>query len=155
MRKALLRNKLIDFQKRLIELTTEVHTRKKRCQEAEEFFILELFGVLDAFENIFANLAEREPSSNKSMQRTMKSFQAIHRKLLRILEEKGATQIKLEDNRAQMGLCQVIETRVTEDQEEGTVLAIIKNGYRYREKVLRPVEVVTVANKKSEPEPLS
>lgn len=148
MQKALLRDKLVYFQKRLVELTSEVDTSKKRCQEAEEDFLLELFGVADAFENIFNHLAEKQPSRDKATQRAIKSFQAIQRKLLRILADKGAVQITLLDNKAQIGLCQIIETRMVTDQDEGTILAIIKNGYLYGDKVLRPMEVVTVANKK-------
>lgn len=150
MQKRLLKEKLVNFQQRLIELNTELLTNRKRCQENEEFFVLELCGVLDAFENIFSSLSNKEPSNDKSTQRTIKSFQAIYRKLLRILEEKGVSPIVLEDNRAVMELCRVVETREGKE-EEGTVLHIIKNGYRHGSKVVRPVEVITAAKPKECP----
>lgn len=150
MAKAQLRAKLIDFQRRLLDLTREVDASKKRCLEAEEALFLELLGVLDAFENVFANLENKEISNEKSVQRALKSFYAIQRKLLRILGDRGVTQIKLADNKAQMGLCHIMETRVEPGQEEGTVLTVIKQGYFFGEKIIRPVEVVTVANQESE-----
>ena len=153
MQKARLREKLIIFQKRLLDLTSAAHSGEKRSQVAADGLFLELFDVLDAFENVFASLAEKDPPSEKSMQRALQSFQAIHRKLLRLLAERDVTRIELQDNKAQVALCHIVESKEVDDQEEGTVLAVIKNGYRCGERVLRPVEVVTVAHKKEASEP--
>lgn len=150
-KKARLREKLIVFQKQLMTLSGEVRSGKQQCQDEAEALFLDLCDVLDAFENVFARLEEQESSLDASMQRTLKSFQAIHRKVLRILEERGVTPIELLDSKASMELCQVVETREDPDQEEGTVLATIRNGYRQGPKVLRPVEVVTVAPAKRGP----
>lgn len=147
MRKEQLREKLIHFQKQLIDLNTEISVDKVACQEQREGLFLELVALLDAFENIFAAMAEKEPSSDKSTLRVLNSFQAIQRKLLRTLEERGVTTIELPDNKAQMGLCHIIETHEAVDQEEGTILTTVRTGYRYGEKILRPVEVITVSNK--------
>ena len=146
MHKEQLREKLIHFQKQLIDLNTEVSANKMACQAQKEGLFLELVALLDAFENIFAALAEKEPSSNKSTLRTLNSFRAIQRKLLRTLEERGVTTIALPDNKAQMGLCHIIETHEAEEQEDGTILTTVKTGYRCGEKILRPAEVITVSN---------
>ncbi|MCP4697931.1 MAG: nucleotide exchange factor GrpE [Gammaproteobacteria bacterium] len=149
MSKALLKNKLIDFQKQILTLSQEIQTKERAHQEQEEGFILEILSVIDSFENVFKNVQEKEASFDKSARRAMKSYKAICRKLLRILEAKGVEQIEFPDGKAVMGLCKVIETKAADDSEDGTIIAVIRNGYRFGERVLRPAEVVTVANKKN------
>ena len=147
MKKALLHSKLVAFQRRIIALSDELRRVNSQCRDNEDRFLLELLTVLDAFENVFANLAEKEPAFDKSAKRGMKSFRAIYRKLTRLLEEKDVIQMVFpEDRAAPMEWCQVAETNVADDKEDGVVLAIIKNGYQRGDRVIRPAEVITVAN---------
>ena len=90
--------------------------------------------MLDAFENLFNNLSP--DALDKTAQRALKSVGAIQRKLTRMLEARGLERLDLSDARAQVGLCKVVETRATEAAEEGTILAVVRNGYRRGEHVL-------------------
>ena len=109
--------------------------------------MLELMLVLDAFENIFKNLEEKETTFEKSMRRGLKSFKGIQRKIIRILEERGVEKIEFPDGKAVIGLCQVVETRAIDGPEEGEIIAIVRNGYRRGDRVLRPAEVITVTHR--------
>lgn len=144
MTKARLKDKLIGFQTEIIELSQTLQTERKRGQEQQERLFLELFEVLDACENIFNNMADKEETLDKSSRRMLKSFRAVYRKLLRLLEEQGVKMIEFQDGMCTIGLCKVLETRPDADREEGEIIAVVRNGYRSKQRVLRPAEVITV-----------
>lgn len=142
-----LRHKLIALQRATIGLSTELDAHKRETRDQENDLFLELIGVLDAFENLFNNLdAIKEQSTlDKSTKRAFKSVGAIHRKLRRLLEARGIEQLDFPDGRAQLGRCKVIETQASDEVEEGTILAVVRNGYRRGEHILRPAEVITAS----------
>lgn len=144
MKKERIRAKLIELQKAAISLTAERQACERKARENENNLFLELVGVLDAFENLFNNL-DRD-ALDKSAKRAFKSVGAIQRKLTRLLEARGLEKIEFPDARAEPGLCKVVETRATEEAEDGTILAVVRNGYRRGEQVLRPAEVITASN---------
>lgn len=147
MTKERLHHKLVTFQREILALSGALVQERKACQDTAEGVFLELVAVLDAFENVFVSLADKEKEFDKAAQRGMKSFRAIHRKVMRLLEEQGVVKIEFaEGEAAPMEFCCVVETSEMAGWEEGAVLSIIKQGYRRGERVLRPAEVITVAN---------
>lgn len=143
MKKERIRAKLIELQKAAISLTGELQSREREARENENDLFVELVGVLDAFENLFNNLDG--DALGKSAKRAFKSVGAIQRKLTRLLEARGVEKLEFRNARAEVGLCKVVETRETEEAEEGTILAVVRNGYRRGEQVLRPAEVITAS----------
>ena len=147
MKKELLRDKLIIFQKDLISLSRELEAEKELARNREDELYLKLAAVLDAFENVFNTVRDKEETLDKSTRRMVKSFQAINSKLLRILVESGVERLAFPDGRAEIGLCKIVDTEVMEDAEDGTIVSVIRSGYRRGERILRPAEVITVANR--------
>lgn len=146
MKKERLRAKLIDFQKKIITLSRELEARDELSQQREDGLLLELMSVLDSFENVFNNLQDKEKTFDKSTKRAMKSFRGIYRKLLRVMDESGVERLEFPNGKAEIGLCKVIETAPMADAEEGAIISVVRNGYRRRDRILRPAEVITVAN---------
>nr|VFK54948.1 MAG: molecular chaperone GrpE [Candidatus Kentron sp. TUN]VFK55862.1 MAG: molecular chaperone GrpE [Candidatus Kentron sp. TUN]VFK61895.1 MAG: molecular chaperone GrpE [Candidatus Kentron sp. TUN] len=144
VKKQRLFDKLIEFQQKIIGLEGSLLEEKKNASERENEIFLELCAVLDSFENIFNTIAEKDETLDKGSRRMLKSFRAIYRKLLRLLEAYGVKQIEFPDGKSKVGLCKIIETRPEIGREEGDIIAIIRNGYQSREQVLRPAEVITV-----------
>jgi molecular chaperone GrpE (heat shock protein) len=147
MKKERLRAKLIDFQKKILTLYRERDARDELSRQQEDALFLELASVLDSFENVFNNLQDKEESLDKSAKRAMKSFRGIYRKLLRILDESGVERLEFPDSKAAIGLCKVVDTEPMVGAEEGAIISVVRNGYRREERVLRPAEVITVANR--------
>ena len=147
MKKALLRDKLIGFQKSLVSLSRELETEKELARNREDELYLKLAAVLDACENVFNTVRDKEETLDKSTRRMLKSFQAINRKLVRILEESGVERLVFADGNAEIGLCKIVDTQVMEDAEDGTIVSVIRSGYRRGARILRPAEVITVANR--------
>lgn len=147
MKKERLRAKLIDFQKNIVTLSRELDARDELSRQQEDGLFLELASVLDSFENVFNSLKDREESFDKSAKRAIKSFQAIYRKLLRIMDESGVERLEFPNGKAEIGLCKVVDIEPMMGAEEGTIISVVRNGYRRGDRVLRPAEVITVANR--------
>jgi molecular chaperone GrpE (heat shock protein) len=145
MKKERLRAKLIGFQKKLITLSRELEACEELSQQREDGLFLELVSVLDSFENVFNNLQDKDETFDKSTKRAMKSFRGIYRKLLRVMGESGVERLEFPNGKAEIGLCKVIETASMADAEEGAIISVVRNGYRRRDRILRPAEVITVA----------
>jgi molecular chaperone GrpE (heat shock protein) len=139
-----LNDKLIAFQRTIIDLERTLREEEKKASERENDIFLDLCAVLDSFENIFNSIAEKEADLDKTGRRMVKSFRAIYRKLIRLLEEHDIRQIEFPDGEIIVGLCKVMETRPEVGRKKGEIIAIIRNGYQSRHQVLRPAEVITV-----------
>jgi molecular chaperone GrpE len=136
--------KLIAFQQQIIRANQAGKEREKACREREDALFIELFEVLDGFENVFRNLEQKQQEFDKTTRQALKSFEALQRKLLRLLAERGVEPIELPEGKAVVGLCKVVETRPTpETTEPGSILVRVRQGYRREDQVLRPVEVIT------------
>lgn len=152
MSKQILKDKLIEFQQKILSLTQIINDKERDCTENERQNTLELIAIIDSFENIFNSLDNKEKNNmdetlNKSSRRAIKSCRAVYRKTMRMLDEKGVIKIEFADNIAQPGLCKIIETQTDLTKEEGTIIEIIKNGYQQGEQIIRAAEVITIANR--------
>lgn len=146
--KAFLRQKIIEFQLKIAELTHALSEQEQNFQDREKSFCLSLFEVLDAFENLNENISEKEKEFDKTTRMLARSIRSIHKKLVRILKSNHIVQIEFQDNKAEMDYCKVVDTQEAEDMENETILSVVKNGYINKEKsvVLRKAEVITVRN---------
>jgi molecular chaperone GrpE (heat shock protein) len=147
MKKENLRGKLINFQKAIVTLSRELDAQDELSRQREDGLFLELASVLDSFENVFNNLKDKEQAFDKSAKRAMKSFRGIHRKLLRILEDNGVERLEFPDGKAEIGLCKVVDTESMAGAEEGSIISVVRDGYRRGDRILRPAEVITVTNR--------
>lgn len=145
MNKDLLRVRLVDFQKQIMAQSHDLRTSRKEYEESKDRFVLDIVSVLDSFENVFDSLKGKDESLDKSTKRAIKSFRAIYRKLVRVLEEHGVERLDLADGKAKIGLCKIVETKIEDSMEQGTIVAIVRNGYRRGDRILRLAEVITAS----------
>ena len=147
MTKRFIRDKLIDFQKKIADLTFTATALQNEHIKWEKELYLELFEILDSFENVFQCLENKESEMEKSFQMAIKSFCSIYKKILRILSHRGVEQIEFPENKAIFGLCKVVETKAMPGMENEQILSVLRKGYLKKGgEVIRPAEVVTVLN---------
>ncbi len=146
--KEFLKKKFIEFQLKIAELTHALHEQENSFQARERELYLNLFEVLDAFENLDETIQGKEDELDKTALRLAKNVRAIHRKLIRLLKANHIVQIEFQDSKARMDYCKVVDTQEAHDMENETILSVVKNGYidKQRDKVLRKAEVITVLN---------
>jgi len=146
--KEFLREKIIEFQMKIAELNHALQTREQEFQDKEKNLYLQLFEVLDAFENFNKNASEKEEKFDKTTRGLVKTVRSIQKKLIRILKENHIVPIEFPDNKAEMKYCKVADTRNVEGMENETIISVIKKGYIDTEKnaVLRKAEVITAVS---------
>jgi molecular chaperone GrpE (heat shock protein) len=146
--KAFLREKFIEFQLKIAELTHALHEQEASFQAREKELNLNLLEILDAFENLNETIQAKEDEFDKTTRGLAKNVRAIHKKLIRLLKTNHIEQIEFPDNKARMDDCKIVDTREAADMDNETILSVVKNGYMDKEqgKVLRKAEVITVLN---------
>lgn len=146
--KAFLREKFIEFQLKIAELTHALHEQEASFQAREKELNLNLLEILDAFENLNETIQAKEDEFDKTTRGLAKNVRAIYKKLIRLLKTNHIEQIEFQDNKARMDSCKIVDTREAADLDNETILSVVKNGYMDKEqgKVLRKAEVITVLN---------
>lgn len=144
--KALLRWKLVAFQRRIHALAREFKEREESFRQGERETLLEFLGLVDIIETLEENLAGRGGPEAAALRE--RAVGHLRRRLLRMLEARGVAPLNFPDNKARMDSCKVVETRPAEGLADETILAVVRKGYAdtRRRAVLRKAEVVTVRN---------
>ena len=146
--KQCIRYKLIDFQKKIAHLSFDIASLRREQSEGEKELYFELFEIVDSFENIYQTIENKESEWEKSVQRVMKSYRSIYKKIVRLLSERGVVEIEFPENKAIIGLCKVVDTRSDPEMENEKIITILRKGYKKESgEVIRPAEVITVLNK--------
>ena len=146
--KQYINQKLIDFQKKIADVTFTLNSLQSERDTRERELFLEIIEVLDAFENVSHTLDGKGPIEDKSAQRAVKSFQAIQKKIMRLLSRRDIEQIQFPKDKAVFGLCKVVDTKTAPEMENETILSIVRKGYKRKAgEVIRPAEVITVLNR--------
>jgi len=110
---------------------------------------LNLFEVLDAFENLNETIQAKEDGFDKTTRGLAKTIRSIHRKLTRLLKSNHIVQIEFPANKARMEYCKIVDTRKAAAMENEAILSVVKHGYinKQQGRVLRKAEVITVLNR--------
>ena len=148
-KKDFLREKFVEFQLRIAELTRAVHEQADTFQTRESDLYLNLFEVLDAFENLNETIQAKEDGFDKTTRGLAKTIRSIHRKLTRLLKSNHILQIEFPEKKDRMEYCKIVDTRKAANMENETILSVVKHGYidKQQGRVLRKAEVITVLNR--------
>ena len=107
-------------------------TRAARSGKRE--VLISLLEVLDGFDRAVRQIS-KEPSS------VSEGLQAIHRKLLNLLEAQGVTPFQSLNEIFDPELHEAIGSVQSDKHESGTVIDDVQRGYRWGDEVLRPARV--------------
>lgn len=147
-KKQFLREKFIEFQLKIAELSHVVCARENLFSEKEKEWYLNLFETLDAFENLDETICAKEANFDKTTRLLSKNIRSINKKLIRLLKSNDIVKIEFPKNKAVMGYCKIVGARQDFNKENETILDILKNGYINKKQnvILRKAEVITVLN---------
>lgn len=102
--------------------------------------LLEFIEFIDAFEEVMDNI---QPSLNLNFD----SFMALLKLAQRALSNCGVSPLKIEENeKVNPAFHFVADVVSTFDREEGTIIRVIKKGYLWEKKLIRPAHVIAVKN---------
>jgi molecular chaperone GrpE len=108
--------------------------RSTAARSGKREIMLSLLEVLDGFDRALSHIRD-EPSS------VAEGLQALHRKLLGLLEAQGVTPLQSLGETFNPELHDAIGSFQSEKFEPGTVADEVQRGYRWGDDVLRPARV--------------
>ncbi|BBO92715.1 nucleotide exchange factor GrpE [Desulfosarcina ovata] len=147
-KKAFLKQKLIEFQRRIAELDHRLKESRESFRKREADLILELLTLLDAFENIDETIEAKQDQFDKSARMLSKNIRSVHKKLKRLLQTRDLVEIEFPEDMARIDHCKIVDTRSAPGSRNETILSVVKKGYVNKKngRVLRKAEVITVFN---------
>lgn len=147
-KKEFLKQKFIEFQLKIDELSLALKKQEQMFRDRERETDLHLFELVDSFENINENIKAKQQHFDKTTRMLVRNMGSIERKIIRYLEANGKFQMEFPDNKARMDYCEVVEVREMPALENETILSVVKKGYidGNINTVLRKAQVVTVLN---------
>jgi molecular chaperone GrpE len=120
--------------------------REQKFQVEVEFteLFLELLEVHDSLESLIGYLSEYPDANSKFAKRLIKSLDSLQRKLLKSLSKRGVSEITInQEQTLDYSIGKVVGREYRTDLPDKTVIKIVKKGFYFKDKVLRPVEVIT------------
>jgi molecular chaperone GrpE len=110
--------------------------REEAAYKATANVLKKLLGVVDDFDRAVAHL----PEEAKNVP-WVEGVLAIHRKLNAVLESEGVEKIEAQGQQFDPNLHEAVAFDDTGDGHEDTVAEVYANGYKVRDRVLRPAMV--------------
>lgn len=108
--------------------------RTSAARSGKRDIILPLLEVLDGFDRALQHVGDTPSPVSEGLQ-------AIHRKLLGLLEAQGITPMASQGETFNPELHEAIGSVQTDEHEPGTVVDEAQRGYRWGDDVLRPARV--------------
>lgn len=145
-----LENKLKQSNEQYLRTLAEMENFKKRINDerikerkyASQRLLEKLITNTDIFDKA-CNMQTNDPNLNNFLI----GFQMINNNIKNVLEEEGVKKIKC-DGLFDPHYQHAVDTDYDETKEEGAILAVIKDGYMYKDRVL--VAAMVKVNKKPE-----
>ena len=128
----------VNYKRRVEEEREELQKR------ANANLVIRLLPVLDDFERALQHIRNDDALSS-----WLAGVELVYRNLRGVMESFGVTQIEALDRAFDPMEHESISYEITEDQEEGKVVSVVREGYKLNGRMLRPAQV-TVSKKKEE-----
>ncbi|MFN4955893.1 MAG: nucleotide exchange factor GrpE [Aphanizomenon sp.] len=140
----LLVQKLGVLQKDNVILQQSLREQHNQTTAQTKDLFLDLLEVADALEALLDYLENNPNPSPEFIECLPKSIGAVNRKFLSILGKRQLLPIELrEGTEPDFNLCRVIDREERIDLPDQTITKIVRRGFHWGEKVLRPTEVIT------------
>lgn len=136
-----LQNKIVYLQDQLLRNQAELENFKKRTNEerikerkyAMQDYFSEVIDVIDVFDKAVSVKTEDE-----KLQKFLKGFTMVNMQMKRTLESYGVTKIEALNKPFDPMYHEAFEVVEAEGVESDTVVAVITEGYMYKDRILRP-----------------
>ena len=149
-KKEFLKQKMVDFQREISTLRKTLGDTENSYESKATQFHLQFIDLLDTLENIENNAREkeRENALDNYAAKLLKNIVSAKNKTLRILKANHIEKIEFPDNKAVREYSVIVETQPSENQENETILEVLKAGYinNKSRKTVRKAELITVLN---------
>jgi molecular chaperone GrpE len=140
----LLVQKLGNLQRENVALQRSLQEQQTKTTAQTQDLFLELLEVADVLEALLDYLENNPRPSREFIARLPKSISVVNRKFLSVLGKRQLLPIELQEGvEADFNLCRVIDREERIDIPDQTITKIVRRGFYWGQKVLRPTEVIT------------
>lgn len=142
------KSKVIEFQKRIVELKHEVRQLRDDADKETKRALIEKLEWFDLLSIAIEDLKVHMESDQKISENIVfiKPLERLKNKMHRYFESHSIVPVTPNHSDEDNDCIKVVDTRPHSKLPEGTVLEIIRRGYRWKRQVLRKAELVTVKN---------
>jgi molecular chaperone GrpE len=147
------RAEVAEWQDRFLRKAAEFENYRKRAEKekmdsmalAKSTVLVEFLPVADACERALRILGE-DQSAPANLQQFQEGVELLYRQVLDALSRIGVVPIKTEGQKFDPHLHEALSREEAQDSEEGVILKELRRGYTYRDKLLRPAQVVVAVH---------
>jgi molecular chaperone GrpE len=144
---AALKNEKAELQDRFLRKAAEFDNFRKRMEReksetgafAKSSVLLELLPIVDACERALESFSGAEESENLSRYRA--GVELLYKQLGDALTRIGVTPIEALGQEFDPNLHEALSREETTEHEENTVLQVLRRGYLFKDRLLRPAQV--------------
>ncbi len=115
---------------------------QKDAQAEKEQLILEILEVFDSLEPLIDYWSRNPDPAPPALRRLPRSLGGLRSKLLTLLEKRGVVPLEIPSD-PDPHTCRVVEREVRPDLPSQTITHVVRRGFRWQERIVRPNEVIT------------
>ncbi len=138
-----------EWQDRFLRKAAELENYRKRAEKeraeavvtAKSSVLIEFLPIADACERALGMLKETQ-SASMDVKQYQEGVELLYRQVLDALSRTGAIPIQVEGKQFDPHLHEALIREESSDAEEGTVVKELRRGYLFKDKLLRPAQVV-------------
>mgnify|MGYP006289583013 FL=1 len=123
-------------------LGQEIREQTSQMNAEQEKLFLELLELYDGLESLITALKEN-PDNPRLMKRLPKSLTSLQNKLLTTLKRRNVNLIEHSASFPDYEVCEVVDREPRDDLKENTITKVVRQGFWFKEKILRYLEVIT------------
>ncbi len=143
------KSEIAEWQDRFLRKAAEFENYRKRVEKeksesvllAKSSVLIEFLPVLDACERALKSFNEAQASS-ASLQQYEEGVQLLYRQLLETMGRIGVVPMEAEGKQFDPHMHEALSREEVPELEENTVVKELRRGYLFKERLLRPAQVV-------------
>ncbi len=140
-----IRNDYIEKLKQIQKLDYKLRTTREESEREIEDFLCSLLDTLDGYDRMIEMVDSALRVDDKKARRVLKNFISLRKEFTRVLKQFGLTSMDVQGEFVP-GLHKAVDTEITSEIPDGNIIRLVKAGYYWRNKVLRPAEVVVATS---------
>lgn len=132
-----------EYYDQLLRLKADFENFRRRTEKEKQDFLnwgrekilIKQISIYDVFEHALQSV-----KAGQNLESIMVGLEMIQKEFAKMLKEEGVEKIECLDKKFDPNFCEAL-VQVESDKEEGTVLEVYQNGYKFNGKLMRAAKV--------------
>ncbi len=142
-----------EWQDRFLRKAAELENYRKRAEKektdsmalAKSSVLIEFLPLADACERALKSFDEA-PAASGTLQQYREGVELLYKQLMDTLSRTGVVPFETEGKKFDPHLHDALSREETTDYEENTIVKELRRGYLFKDRLLRPAQVIVAVN---------